>query len=105
MSDRPFMHTESFKVVLTPGSDPRAMGGAVTVALCGHWDHEGPCRWPHHTSVEATDRGRHLVTVRFDASELERKAVSDRINEALQHGAQAGPDGQVSRWTLVATHP
>jgi hypothetical protein len=21
----------------------------VTVALCGHWEHDGECRWPHHT--------------------------------------------------------
>jgi len=24
---------------LVPGADPRAPGGAVTVALCGRWDH------------------------------------------------------------------
>ena len=30
-------------VILDPGGDSRAPGGAITVALCGHWDHEPPC--------------------------------------------------------------
>jgi hypothetical protein len=24
----------------------------ITTELCGHWEHDGPCRWPHHTSAE-----------------------------------------------------
>ena len=44
------------------------------------------------------------VIVRFDSSEDEHQAVSDRIDGALESGAQAGPDGRVSRWTMVATH-
>lgn len=31
--------------------DPRAVGAAVTVALCGHWEHEGPCLWPHNNDI------------------------------------------------------
>jgi hypothetical protein len=41
------------EVALAAGADPRAVGGAVTVALCGHWDHEGPCRWPHNNEIAA----------------------------------------------------
>lgn len=37
------------RVLLDAGGDPRALGGAVTAALCGHWEHDGRCRWPHHT--------------------------------------------------------
>ena len=80
------------------------MGGAVTVALCGHWDHEGPCRWPHHTEAQAAEDGTYRVIVRFDSSEDEHQAVSDRIDGALESGAQAGPDGRMSRWTMVTTH-
>lgn len=79
------------------------MGGAVTVALCGHWDHEGPCRWPHHTEAQAADDGTRRVIVRFDSSEDDHAVVSDRVDGALQSTAQAGPHGQVSRWSLVAT--
>ncbi len=33
-------------------SEPAAVGAAVTVALCGHWEHEPPCPLaPHHTSA------------------------------------------------------
>jgi len=34
------------EVRLDSGTDPAAVGAAVTVELCGHWEHEGPCRWP-----------------------------------------------------------
>ena len=27
---------------LPTGADPAAVGAAVTTALCGHWEHEGP---------------------------------------------------------------
>ena len=27
-------------LALAPGADERAPGAAITVALCGHWDHE-----------------------------------------------------------------
>lgn len=38
-------------VELLAGVDPRAVGAAVTVALCGHWEHEGPCLWPHNNQI------------------------------------------------------
>jgi hypothetical protein len=30
------------EIELPEGCDPRAVGAAVTVELCGHWEHEGP---------------------------------------------------------------
>jgi hypothetical protein len=39
-------------VELEAAADPAAPGGAVTLALCGSWDHAGPCRWPHLTMTE-----------------------------------------------------
>ena len=44
-------YVHSAQVRLEPGGDAGAPGAAVTVALCGHWEHDGPCRWPHHTAV------------------------------------------------------
>ena len=104
MSPPKFSYEKRFIVALEHPGDPRAMGGAVTVALCGHWDHEGPCRWPHHTEAQAAEDGTYRVIVRFDSSEDEHQAVSDLIDGALGSGAQAGPDGRMSRWTMVATH-
>jgi hypothetical protein len=60
----------------------------VTVALCGHWDHEGPCRWPHDNNLE----GRHFRTL-FIAVEAEEPEVRRLIREALR-----GAD----EWTVVS---
>jgi hypothetical protein len=41
---------------MEPDADMRAPGAAVTVALCGHWDHEPPCPLaPHHVRVDEDD--------------------------------------------------
>jgi len=84
---------------LADGADPRAPGGAITVALCGHWDHEPPCRWPHHTDI-TPDGGGHVVRTVFTVSPDEEPAVRQRIVDALESGQQSGPDGRVSRWTV-----
>ena len=40
---------------MEPHADVRAPGAAVTVALCGHWEHE-PCPLaPHHVSAHEND--------------------------------------------------
>lgn len=39
------------EVELLADIDPRAVGAAVTVALCGHWEHVGPCLWPHNNQM------------------------------------------------------
>jgi hypothetical protein len=86
-------------VYLAEGADPRAVGGAITVALCGTWDHEPPCRWPHHTDIAAAGDG-HVVRTSFMAEPRDEPVVREKIAAALESGEQAGPDGQVSRWTL-----
>ena len=86
-------------VELADGADPSALGGAITVALCGTWDHEPPCRWPHHTDTSAREGG-HLVRAVFDVAADEESLVRQQIVAALESGQQAGPDGQVSRWSL-----
>jgi hypothetical protein len=95
-----FAHQHAARVVLDPGGDPAAVGGAVTVALCGHWEHEPPCRWPHHT--EAFPDGHALkVVVSFDAPAGEVAEVQRRIEVALLAGRQAGPDGSVTTWRTL----
>ena len=64
------------ELALAPGTDPRAPGGAVTTALCGHWEHEGPCRWPHHNAIAAEGapaRLRTVVAPGDDADEVRRR--------------------------------
>jgi hypothetical protein len=86
-------------VELVDGADPRAVGGAITVGLCGTWDHEPPCLWPHHTDIAAAGE-RHAVRTSFTVEAADEPLVRQRIVAALESGEQAGPDGQVSRWTV-----
>ncbi len=86
-------------VELAKGADPRAVGGAITVALCGTWDHEPPCRWPHHTEIAAVG-DRHAVRTSFTVEPADETLVRQRIVAALESGHQAGPDDHVSRWTV-----
>ncbi len=43
--------------------DVRAPGGTVTSALCGHWEHDGPCRWPHNSQLNTSTVPAILRTV------------------------------------------
>src|SRR3954447_1478699 len=85
------------EVRLEPEADPAAPGGAVTKALCGSWDHAGPCRWPHHTSAEWDGR-RGDVRVVFVADPEEELPVRTLIDRALASGMCVGPDGKQSGW-------
>jgi len=86
-------------VDVAEGADPRALGGAITAALCGHWDHEPPCRWPHHTAVASAGTG-HVVTTEFTVEPDDEAQVRRMILAALQAGSQTGPDGRQNRWTV-----
>ena len=80
--------------------DPAALGGAVTTALCGHWEHDGPCRRPHFTSP-APDGDAVVVTVYFDAPAEEEQEVRALIRNALATGSLVGPDGTATTWHLT----
>lgn len=92
----PFEHELVCRVAGLEG-DLAALGGAVTVALCGHWQHDGPCRWPHHTDTEP-DGSQTVVTVRYDAPQQESAAVQRLVAEALAVGRLTGPDGRITTW-------
>ena len=93
-----FAHEQVCRVRELVG-EPAALGGAVTVALCGHWEHDGDCRWPHHTAV-TVEGGDHVVTVGFDALDTDVDEVRRQIREGLSTGRLRGPDGTVSTWVL-----
>lgn len=67
-------------------ADPRAVGAAVTVALCGHWEHDGPCRWPHNNEVA----GRLFRTL-FVCEPEDEPMVRSKIRAALH----ASPEWRV----------
>lgn len=75
-------------VELNENVDPQAVGAAVTIALCGHWEHNRPCRWPHNNEI-VDARFRTLFVCEPD----EEPAVRARIA-----GALAGE----SQWRVVS---
>ena len=93
-----------FSLRLGPDDDPRALGGAVTQALCGHWDHEGPCRWPHRTDSTACADGSTTTRVLFRCAPRDEAEVRRRIVAAVRRGWLDGPEGR-SAWTLEREQP
>ena len=86
-----FVHEAELQ--LDGATDPASVGAAVTTALCGHWEHEGPCRWPHNNAIDA---GRPIATFRtlFVAPEAEEAEVRERIEQSLRDDAG---------WAVVTT--
>ena len=51
-------------VRMNPTDDPSVIGAAITVALCGDWQHEPPCPLaPHHTRTERREEKVHVRTL------------------------------------------
>jgi hypothetical protein len=83
-------------------ADLRAPGGAVTTALCGHWEHEPPCPLAPH----AERSGDHVVLRILFAAVPERfPDVRSRIEAALAAGELRGPDGMTTHWLFVGCGP
>ncbi len=90
-------------VALPSDGDPAAPGAAITLALCGSWDHEPPCPLaPHHTGARRV--GAVLrVRILFAADPRRQRAVRQRIAKALATGALRDPGGRTVRWKLLHT--
>ena len=94
-------------LVLMDGGDERAPGAAVTVALCGHWEHEPPCRVPHRTDVAATPEGLG-VRVLFACDPADEGGVRASVEQALAGGdlpVAAPDDAPPTRWRLLRSAP
>ncbi len=92
-------------VALDRDADPNAPGGAITVALCGHWDHPPPCPLaPHHTGVSDSGDGMKL-RILFAAKADDEERVRAMIDQALASGRLTGPDGRVSTWSVRSSGP
>jgi hypothetical protein len=48
-SRKAFVHAAQLE--LGEGPTLEHPGGAVTLALCGAWEHPPPCRWPHNNAI------------------------------------------------------
>jgi hypothetical protein len=92
-SSLPHVHEATLRLEDT--TDPAAVGAAVTVELCGHWDHEGPCRWPHNNAIDA-QRAPALFRTVFLAPPEDVDEVHRRIAKALRES----PD-----WSVISEQP
>ena len=94
-------------IELLDGGDERAPGAAVTVALCGHWEHEPPCRVPHRTDVDTSADGL-AVRVLFACDPADEAVVRDSVHQALAGGelpVRAPDDAPPTRWRLLRSAP
>jgi hypothetical protein len=53
---------------LLPEADPAEVGAAVTIELCGHWEHEGGCRAARNEIRREGER-RPSASPRIEADE------------------------------------
>ena len=70
-------------LILAVDTDANAAGAAVTVELCGHWEHAGPCRWPHNSRIDTSAIPARLRTI-VVVSDEDRDEVVRRIEGALR---------------------
>jgi len=98
MGRKAFVHDAV--VAMQSGGSPNAPGGAITLALCGGWDHPPPCSLaPHY--VTNTPTGQSLtLRVLFATEPVNEQRVRALIGEALVTGRLQGPDGGVAIWQL-----
>jgi hypothetical protein len=91
-------------LMMEPDADVRVPGAAVTVALCGHWNHEPPCPLaPHRVNADRVG-GEVRVRVLFATEPAKEPEVRHRIEQALS-GQVPLPDGMPIRWQLRASSP
>jgi len=92
-------------VTMAPDADLRAPGAAVTVALCGHWQHDPPCPLAAHHTAADRDGAQVRLRVLFATEPPLEQEVRARINRALASGEQLGPDGAGTHWILLTSGP
>jgi hypothetical protein len=101
MTRTPFAHDAV--LAMDPGQDDSAPGAAITVALCGSWDHEPPCPLaPHHTRAERTGEEVRL-RILFAAEPDDEPRVRELIDGALRRGSGDTPEGTAAHWRLVSS--
>ena len=93
MTDERRAYVQAAELRLRAGADPAAVGAAVTTALCGHWEHDGPCRWPHNNEIDAAEPVARFRTL-FVASAADEAEVRAKIEQALR---------DAPGWAVIAT--
>ncbi|HZC89632.1 MAG TPA: hypothetical protein VE400_02990 [Mycobacterium sp.] len=90
---------------MQPGGSPDALGGAITAALCGHWDHSPPCPLAPHYVASFPVGETVTLRVLFATEPENEQRVRSLIGAALAAGQLTGPDGGVATWQLRSASP
>jgi hypothetical protein len=81
----PYVHEAA--ISLKAGTDPAAVGAAVTRELCAAAEHDGPCPWPHNNAIDPSGDIAAFRTL-FIAPESDEAEVRTLIQSALRSSDQ-----------------
>ena len=103
MPRRAFAHDAV--VAMQTDDSPNALGGAITQALCGGWDHPPPCPLAPAYVTSVPEGETITLRVLFATEPANEQQVRSLIGEALAAGELTVPDGGVARWQLRSVSP
>jgi hypothetical protein len=92
-------------IAMRDEGSPDALGGAITKALCGGWDHPPPCPLAPHYVTNVPDGETVTLRVVFATEPANEQLVRSLIGEALAAGELTVPDGGVAHWQLRSASP
>lgn len=85
--------------------DDRGPGGAITLALCGSWEHPPPCPLAaHHTATSRAGDRLRIRTV-FATEPGREGEVRRRIEDALARQQVRDSDGVIVTWIVLSAGP
>ena len=99
----PFLHLAT--VEMGADDDDRAPGAAITLALCGSWEHSPPCPLAAHHTQPVRDGGTVDLRVVFATEPEDEDEVRRRTDEALRAGTATDQNGGTSSWALRGSRP
>src|SRR5947209_9749153 len=103
MARRAFAHDAV--VAMQTDHSSNALGGAITKALCGGWDHPPPCRLAPHYVTNVAEGKTVTLRVVFATEPANEQRVRSLIGEALATGVLTVPAGGVARGRLRSASP
>ncbi|MDT7739445.1 MAG: hypothetical protein QOK09_2814, partial [Mycobacterium sp.] len=77
-------------VAMQPGASFEALGGAITIALCGSWDHPPPCPLASHYVTNLPVGETVALRVLFATEPANELHVRSLIGETLAAGQWTG---------------
>jgi hypothetical protein len=92
-------------IAMQTGGSLNAPGAAITVALCGGWDHPPPCPLAPHYVTNVLTGETVTLRVLFATEPANEQRVRSLIDGALETGRSTRPDGEVAIWQLRSASP